>query len=85
MDDDPAGLAGVARVQAAARALGVAVPAHVWSDAAPPADAAALAAALGEAVDADEPWTGRVATDPAQLGRMVEAAGQVTAWGGFEV
>ncbi len=83
VDDDPEGLAGVAGVQAAARTLGVAVPAHVWSDAAPPADAAALARSLAEAADADEPWTGHIATDPAQLARMVEAAGQVTAWGGL--
>jgi hypothetical protein len=83
VDDDPGGLAGVAGVQAATRAIGVAVPAHVWSDDAPPVDAAALADALADAADADEPWTGRVATDPAQLDRMVDAAGQVTAWGGF--
>jgi hypothetical protein len=84
VDDDPAGLAGVAAVQEAARALGVAVPAHVWSDEALPVDASVLAGALADAADADGPWMGRLATDPAQFDRMVEAAGQVTAWAGFE-
>jgi Thiamine pyrophosphate enzyme, central domain len=83
VDDEPAGLAGVAAVQAAAHALGVAVPAHVWSDEALPVDASVLTRALADAADADEPWTGRLATDPAQLARMVDAAGHVTAWAGF--
>lgn len=72
-----------AGVQSVAQAQGAPVPVQVWRPDGEALDADALAAWLEEAAHADEPVTGTLATDPSQLTRMVEAAGEVTAWGGL--
>jgi hypothetical protein len=76
VDDPP-----VAVLEAAA-SLGVAVPVEVWSPAGEVVDAEAHARRLRAAVAADETTVVTLATDEAQLGRMVEVAGPVVAWGG---
>jgi hypothetical protein len=81
--DAPAGdddRAAVAAVQEAARALGVAVPLQVWDEEGPAVGADELALLLDAAVHDVEPRADRLATDPSQLTRMIEAAGEVTAW-----
>lgn len=70
-------------VQAAGAGLGVAVPVEAWSPDGPALDAEAHERALAELVAATEPRVATLVTDPAQLARMVEVAGPVTAWGGI--
>ena len=78
LDDlDPASVA----VQEAAAALGVAVPVHLWDASGPPVAGDDLEDLLAAAVHAETPVVDRIATDPGQLARMVEAAGAVSAPG----
>jgi len=68
---------------AAAAGLGVAVPLAVWDDDGRALDPDEHLALLQAAVLADAPEPIVLATDPAQLDRMVAAAGEVVAWGGL--
>jgi hypothetical protein len=74
---DPASVA----VQEAAAALGVAVPVQVWDPDGPGRPAGELEARLAESVQAEAPVVDRIATDAAQLERMIEAAGDICAPG----
>ena len=76
--DEPTGAA----LSAAAR-LGVPVPVAMWDEAGPALAADDHRALLEAAVVSDAPVPIAVATDPGQLGRMIEAAGDVVAWGGL--
>jgi thiamine pyrophosphate-dependent enzyme len=67
----------------AARRLGVAVPLAVWDPAGAPLGADDHLAQLEEALVSDAPAPVVLATDPAQLARMVDVAGDVVAWGGL--
>ena len=69
-------------LDAAAR-LGVPIPLAVWDPAGPEVDADDHLARVRAAVVADAPEPVVLATDPAQLGLMVAAAGEVVAWGGI--
>jgi Thiamine pyrophosphate enzyme, central domain len=73
------------RVVAAAGAWGVAVPVERWAPGGPALDAEAHAARLAGALAAERSTTNDLATDPRQLDRMVEVAGDVVAWGGLHL
>jgi hypothetical protein len=73
------------RVVAAAGAWGVAVPVERWAPGGPALDAEAHAARLAGALAAEPSTTNDLATDPRQLDRMVEVAGDVVAWGGLHL
>jgi hypothetical protein len=84
--DDP-GLAEVptpdeatASVAEAADRLGVAVPVERWDPDGPARDAGAHAEDLRHALAAERPVTVDIATDQAQLARMIEVAGEIVAW-----
>jgi thiamine pyrophosphate-dependent acetolactate synthase large subunit-like protein len=81
MPGEAGGAAEAAR-EAAAR-LGVAVPLAVWERDGPRLTAEDHLARLQVAVVAEDPEPLVLATDPAQLDRMVAAAGDVVAWGGL--
>jgi thiamine pyrophosphate-dependent acetolactate synthase large subunit-like protein len=81
MPGEAGGAAEAAR-EAAAR-LGVAVPLAVWDRDGPRLTAEDHLARLQVAVVAEDPEPLVLATDPAQLDRMVAAAGEVVAWGGL--
>jgi hypothetical protein len=66
----------------AAASLGVAIPVEVWSPDGEALDADQHADRLRSAAAADHTAVVTLATDPAQLGRMVEVAGPVVAWTG---
>ena len=72
-----------AAVLRAASGLGVAVPVAVWDPGGRPLSADEHLALLQAAVVAEEPAPIVVATDPTQLHRMVDVAGEVVAWGGL--
>ena len=72
--------AATRRVIDAARQLGVAVPVEVWDPGGPALGPDAHAERLRSALAADRPPTLPVATDPAQLGRMIDVAGEIVAW-----
>jgi hypothetical protein len=63
--------------------LGVAVPLAVWDPGGRALTADEHLALLQAAVVAEVPAPIVVATDPTQLGRMVDVAGEVVAWGGL--
>jgi hypothetical protein len=67
-----------------ARSLGVAVPVEVWAPAGDGErlDPDAHQRRLAELVAADTTTVATIATDPAQLGRMIDVAGPIIAWGG---
>jgi thiamine pyrophosphate-dependent acetolactate synthase large subunit-like protein len=73
----------VAEAMEVAARLGVAVPVEVWSGDGETLDAAGHLARLQELAHADRSTTVTLATDPGQLARMVEVAGEVVAWGGL--
>ena len=68
---------------AAAARLGVSVPLAVWDADGPRLGAEDHLALLRVAVVAESPEPIVLASDPAQLDRMVAAAGEVVAWGGL--
>ena len=63
-----------------ARSLGVAVPVEVWTADGAPLSADAHATRLGSSVHATSSSVEPVATDPTQLERMLEVAGDIIAW-----
>jgi hypothetical protein len=67
----------------AAAALGVPIPVAVWDPDGPALGADEHLALVRTAVVSDAPEPIVLATDPAQLGRMIAAAGDVVAWGGL--
>jgi hypothetical protein len=69
---------------ATASRLGVAVPLAVWDGDGPRLSPEDHIARLQAAVVAESPEPIVLATDPAQLDRMVAAAGEVVAWGGLD-
>jgi Thiamine pyrophosphate enzyme, central domain len=69
-----------AAVTDAAARWGVAVPVERWSRDGPALDADAHAARLADLLASDAPAPADLATDPRQLDRMVEVAGDVVAW-----
>jgi thiamine pyrophosphate-dependent acetolactate synthase large subunit-like protein len=73
----------VAEAMEVAARLGVAVPVEVWSGDGEPLDAAGHLARLQALAHADRSTTVTLATDPGQLARMVDVAGEVVAWGGL--
>jgi len=70
----------VAEVLDAARALGAAVPVQVWDPAGPARSGDAVEELTLRSVQAATPGLDRIATDPAQVSRMIDAAGEITAW-----
>ena len=72
-----------AAVLGAAWRLGVAVPLAVWDPGGRALTSDEHLALLQAAVVAEVPEPIVVATDPAQLDRMVDVAGEVVAWGGL--
>lgn len=66
-------------IEAAAR-WGVAVPVERWSEDGPGLDADAHAGRLADLLASGVPAPVALATDPRQLDRMVEVAGDVVAW-----
>jgi hypothetical protein len=76
---DAAGERTAAVVEAAAR-WGVAVPVERWAGDGPALRAEAHAARLEDLLAAPVAGSGELATDPTQLARMVEVAGEVVAW-----
>ena len=66
-----------------ARSLGVAVPVEIWSPDGETVDAGAHARRLDDLVRADATTVVTLATDPTQLARMIDVAGDVIAWGGL--
>jgi Thiamine pyrophosphate enzyme, central domain len=80
--DGPAREIVVEAVDAAAR-LGIAVPAEAWQPDGDALDADGHAARLAALAYADRPAIVTLATDPRQLARMVDVAGEVVAWGGL--
>lgn len=70
----------VAEALDAAASLGVPVPVEVWTPDGEAVDADTHAARLQALVHADAPRPVTLATDPGQLDRMVEVAGEVVAW-----
>src|SRR5262249_37076112 len=79
----PDGDGGVAEVLDAARALGAVVPVQVWDPAGPARSGDAVEELTLRAVQAATPGVDRVATDPAQVSRMIDAAGGDPARGGL--
>jgi hypothetical protein len=73
----------VQAVLEAADHLGVSVPLEVWDPSGPSLEPADHLDRLRRLAVAERPEPVSVATDPAQLGHMVDAAGPVVAWGGF--
>jgi hypothetical protein len=73
----------VAEVVAAAARLGIAVPVEAWHPEGAPLDAGEHLARLASLVHAEHQVTMTLATDPAQLGRAIDVAGEVIAWGGL--
>lgn len=73
----------VDRVLASAAALGVALPVEVWDAGGPALDADAHVDRLRAIVAHPRPAPAPLATDQGQLRAMVEAAGEVVAWGGL--
>lgn len=76
---DAAGERTAAVVEAAAR-WGVAVPVERWVGDGPALDAEAHAARLEDLLAGPVAASAGLATDPAQMARMVEVAGEVVAW-----
>lgn len=76
---DAAGERTAAVVEAAAR-WGVAVPVERWVGDGPALDAEAHAARLEDLLAGPVAAPAGLATDPAQMARMVEVAGEVVAW-----
>ncbi|MGH9111223.1 MAG: hypothetical protein ACRDZN_02835, partial [Acidimicrobiales bacterium] len=72
----------VEAVDAAAR-LGVAVAVEAWQPDGELLDADGHAARLAALAYTDRPTIVTLATDPRQLDRMVDVAGEVVAWGGL--
>jgi hypothetical protein len=72
----------VEQVVEAGRSLGIEVPIEVWASDGESLDPDAHLARLRDLVAAGS-GTVTVATDPAQLARMIDVAGPVTAWGGL--
>jgi hypothetical protein len=66
----------------AAEHLGVGIPLEVWDPSGPALAAADHLDRLRRLAVAERPEPVSLATDPAQLGQMVDAAGPVVAWGG---
>jgi hypothetical protein len=67
----------------AAGSLDVAIPVEVWSPDGAALDADAHQARLRRLVHAEASEVVTLATDPRQFDRMVDAAGEVVAWGGL--
>jgi len=67
----------------AAASLGVAVPLEVWDPDGPHLDPEAHLDRLARLALDDGPVPVHLATDPAQLGRMIDVAGPVVAWNGL--
>jgi hypothetical protein len=80
--DGPLDSAVTAVLEAADR-LGVSVPVEVWDSLGSSLSPAAHLERVRRLAVAERPAPVSVATDPAQLGRMIDAAGPVVAWGGF--
>jgi thiamine pyrophosphate-dependent acetolactate synthase large subunit-like protein len=80
--DGPLGPAVQAVLEAAGR-LGVSVPLEVWDRGGPALSADAHLERLSRLAVADRPEPAWIATDDAQLVRMVHAAGPIVAWGGI--
>lgn len=72
----------VAEVVDAAARLGVAVPVEAWHSEGDRLDADEHSARLASLVDAEQPVSVTLATDPTQLGRAIDVAGEIIAWGG---
>ena len=72
----------VERVREVGRGFGVDVPVEVWQPDGDALDPDAHLARLRDLVGAGF-GTVTLATDPTQLDRMVDVAGEVVAWGGF--
>jgi hypothetical protein len=66
----------------AAEHLGVGIPLEVWDPSGPALAATDHLDRLRRLAVAERPEPVSLATDPAQLGQMVDAAGPVVAWGG---
>ncbi len=79
--DGPAREIVVEAVDVAAR-LGVAVPVEAWQPDGDALDTDGHAARLAALAYSDRPTIVTLATDPHQLDRMVDVAGEVVAWGG---
>jgi thiamine pyrophosphate-dependent acetolactate synthase large subunit-like protein len=67
----------------AADHLGVSIPLEVWDPSGPALGPAEHLDRLRRLAVAERPEPASLATDPAQLSRMVDAAGPVVAWGGL--
>jgi hypothetical protein len=74
--------AAVHAVLEAADHLGVGVPLEVWDPSGPALAPADHLDRLRQLAVAERPKPVSLATDPAQLGRMIDVAGPVVAWGG---
>ena len=83
VDGPPGEMVGA--VLEAAASLGVAVPVEVWDPEGPQLEPDAHLDRLARLVLDDQPLPVRLATDPTQLGRMIEVAGPVVAWNGVAV
>jgi len=81
IDGPPGELVGAALEAAAS--LGVAVPVEVWDPDGPLLDPDAHLDRLERLVFDDRPLPVHVATDPSQLGRMIDVAGPIVAWNGL--
>jgi hypothetical protein len=75
--------AAVHAVLEAADRLGVSVPVEVWDSSGVELGPASHLERVRRLALAERPAPVSVATDPAQLGRMIDAAGPVVAWGGI--
>ena len=75
---------GASAVLEAAAGLGVGVPVEVWDPDGPKVDADAHLERLRRVAITPDPAPVAVRTDAGQLARMVDVAGPVVAWGGWE-